>query len=48
MNIVATAWKDKKVVSIASTLADHTTVIRLQKDGTQMAVQCPLCVALYK
>ena len=48
-NLVATAWKDK-VVNIASTLADrveHTTVNRRQKDGTQLAVQCPLCVALY-
>ena len=50
-NLVATAWKDNKVVNIASTLADpqeHTTVNRRQKDGTQLAVQCPLCVALYK
>ena len=49
-NLVATAWKDNKVVNIASTLADpqdHTTVNRRQKDGTQLAVQCPLCVALY-
>ena len=48
-NLVATAWKDK-VVNIASTLADpldHTTVNRRQKDGTQLAIQCPLCVALY-
>ena len=50
-NLVATAWKDKKVVNITSTLADpadHTTVTRRQKDGTQLDVQCPLCVALYK
>jgi hypothetical protein len=49
-NLVATAWKDNKVVNIASTLAnpsDHTTVNRRQKDGTQLAVHCPLCVALY-
>ena len=49
-NLVATAWKDKKVVNIASTLADpadHTTVTRRQKDGTQLDVQCRLCVALY-
>ena len=48
-NLIATAWKDK-VVNIASTLADplnHTTVNRRQKDGTQLAIQCPLCVALY-
>ena len=47
---MATAWKDNKVVNIASTLADpaeHTTVNRRQKDGTQLAVQYPLCVALY-
>ena len=49
-NLVATAWKDNKVVNIASTLADpadHTTITRRQKDGTQLDVQCPLCVALY-
>ena len=49
-NLVATAWKDNKVVNMASTLArpdDHTTVDRRQKDGTRRAVQCPLCVALY-
>ena len=47
---VATAWKDNKVVNVASTLAnpqEHTTVNRRQKDGMQLAVQCPLCVALY-
>ena len=49
-NLVATVWKDK-VVNIALTLADpadHTTITRRQKDGTQLDVQCPLCVALYK
>ena len=49
-NLVATAWKDNKVVNIVSTLADpseHTTVDRQQKDGTQVAVSCPMCVALY-
>ena len=50
-NLVTTVWKDNKVVNIALTLADPqdpTTVNRRQKDGTQLAVQCPLCVALYK
>ena len=49
-NIVATAWKDNKVVNVASTLADPTqltTVKRRQKDGTRIDVECPLCVALY-
>ena len=49
-NLVATAWKDNKVVNIASTLADpldHTTVNRRQKDGTQLVVPSPLCIALY-
>ena len=48
--IVATAWKDNKVVNVASTLADPTeltTVKRRQKDGTRIDVECPLCVALY-
>ena len=49
-NLVATAWKDNKVVNIVSTLADpgdHTSVNRRQKDGTQLTVPCPQCVALY-
>ena len=47
-NIVATAWKDNKVVNVVSTLAspaDITSVNRRQKDGTRVAVECPLCVA---
>ena len=47
---MATAWKNNKVVNIVSTLADpgdHTSVNRRQKDGTQLTVQCPQCVALY-
>ena len=49
-DIVATAWKDSKVVNVASTLADpteHTTVKRTQKNCTRIAVECPVCVALY-
>ena len=49
-NLVVTAWKDKKVVNMASTLADPsetTSVERGQKDGTRISVTCPLCVALY-
>lgn len=49
-NIVATAWKDNKVVNVVSTLAsptDITSVNRRQKDGTRVAVECPMCVALY-
>ena len=49
-NIVATAWKDNRVVNVACTLADPTeltTVKRRQKDGTRIDVECPLCIALY-
>ena len=49
-NLVATAWKDNKVVNVVSTLAsptDITSVNRRQKDGTRVEVECPLCVALY-
>ena len=42
-NLVATAWKDNMV----STPEDHTTVDRTQKDGSKLAVHCPVCVALY-
>lgn len=48
--IVATAWKDNRVVNVASTLADPTeltTVKRQQKDGTRIDVECLLCIALY-
>ena len=44
------AWKDNKVVNVATTLAsptDNTTVKRTQKDGTRLDVTCPLCIALY-
>ena len=46
-NLVATAWKDNKVVNVASTLADPsetTSVDRQQKDGTRISVCCPLFV----
>ena len=49
-NLVTTAWKDNKVVNVASTLADPsetTSVDRRQKDGTRISVCCPLCVLLY-
>ena len=48
--MVAVAWKDNKVVNVASTLAapnDTTHVNRTQKDGTHVAVPCPQSVALY-
>ena len=48
-NIVATAWKDNKVVNVVSTLAspsDVTSVQRQQKDGTRVTVEYHLCVAL--
>ena len=47
--IVATAWKDNRVVNVGNTLADPTqltTVKRRQKDGTRIDVDCPLCIAL--
>ena len=49
-NFVATAWKDNKVVNVASTLANPTeltTVKRRQKDGSRIEVHCPICIALY-
>ena len=49
-NTVATSWKDNRVVNVASTLSDptqQTTVQRRQKDGQQITVECPLCIALY-
>ena len=48
-NIVVTAWNDK-VVNVVSTLGSPTDIIsvnRRQKDGTRVAVECPLCIALY-
>ena len=48
-NVVATAWKDNKVVNVASTLAspdDMTTVDRRQKDGTRVSFTCPRCIQL--
>ena len=49
-NVVATSWKNNRVVNDVSTLAspnETTTVNRRNKDGTTMAVPCPVCVALY-
>ena len=49
-NIVATAWKDNKVVNVVSTLSnatDTTSVLRRQKDGSRLTVTCPMCVAQY-
>ena len=49
-NVVATSWKDNRVVNVVSTLAspnETTTVNRRNKDGTTNAVPCPICIALY-
>ena len=49
-NIVATAWKDNKVVNVVSMLSnatDSTSVNRRQKDGTRIEITCPRCIALY-
>ena len=49
-NIVVSAWKDNKVVNVASTLAsatEITSVRRRQKDGSRIDVCCPLSIALY-
>ena len=43
--LVVTYLKDK-VVNLTPTLADPS-VDRQQKDGTQISVPCPLCVAPY-
>ena len=48
--VVATVWRDKKDVSIISTLTsgtETTTVERRQKDGTKVTVPCPQAVATY-
>ena len=49
-DLVATAWMDKKPVTMLSTLAqaDAThTVQRRQRDGNRASVQCPDAVVLY-
>lgn len=50
-NVIASAWKDIKVVNGTSTLAsptELTTVKRRQKDSSRIDIHCPLCIALYK
>lgn len=49
-NLVATAWKDKKVVTYLSTNSDPTqtrTVRRRKKDGTMQDVAAPVVSDLY-
>lgn len=50
-NLSACAWKDKKIVTYLSTIADPTqtkVVRRRQKDGSFKEVQCPLVREAYK
>jgi hypothetical protein len=50
-NLVATAWKDKKVVTYLSTNCDPTesrVVQRRKKDGTLQNVSAPIVSDLYK
>ena len=49
-NLVATSWKDNKVVTVVSTMSspeDTGMVSRKQKDGTRIDVPCPATVYLY-
>ena len=49
-NIVATVWRDKKLVYVMSSHinANNTTNCqRKQKDGTSMTVPIPACISLY-
>lgn len=49
-NLVAVCWKDKKPVTMLSTLCspdDIVTVDRRKKDGTIETVNCPLSIKLY-
>lgn len=49
-NLVATVWKDKKPVTMLSTLSHPTNTVTFQrrkKDGTRIEVTCPSAVKLY-
>jgi hypothetical protein len=49
-NLVATVWKDKKMVTYSSTNCDPTQqriVQRRQKDGTRRGVPAPVASELY-
>ena len=49
-SLVATVWRDKRIVSTLSTMTsptDTTTVDRRQKDGTVRTISCPMSVAIY-
>ena len=49
-NLVVTAWKDKKTVTMAATMCDPsatTMVKRRQKDGSAVMVPCPESVVTY-
>ena len=49
-DLVAVVWKDKKPVTMLSTLScpdDTVTVNRRQKDGTALVVECPSSIKMY-
>ena len=49
-NLVATVWRDKRVVTTLSTMSSPnatTTVERKQKDGTVKSIPCPISVNTY-
>ena len=49
-NLTATVWKDKRQVTILSTISDPATtqhVQRRQRDGSRVLVPCPEAVAVY-
>ena len=48
--VTATAWKDNKVVNVLSTTTQPTassSVLRRQKDGSRISVQCPESIMSY-
>ena len=49
-NIGASAWMDNKVVTVMYTghnPAEHTSVLRRQKDGTRSSFPCPVALSEY-
>ena len=49
--MATTAWMDRKVVMVMSTNSQPTasgSVLRRQRDGTQISVPCPESIILYK
>ena len=45
-NVCASAWMDRKIVSVMSTTS-QPAVLRRQKDGTRLSVPCPMSIDHY-